>query len=41
MGYIADIYTKEQTSPTMTDRYHFTTGYGYWVEGRADNPAIL
>ncbi|HTK84803.1 MAG TPA: hypothetical protein VL625_06920 [Patescibacteria group bacterium] len=41
MGYIADIYTMEQTSPTMTDRYHFTTGYGYWVEGRADNPAIL
>ncbi len=40
MGYISQIYTPEQTSPTMTDRYHFTTGYGYWLEGRADNPAI-
>jgi nicotinate phosphoribosyltransferase len=40
MGYLANIYTREQTSPTMTDRYHYTTGYGYWVEGRADNMAI-
>jgi nicotinate phosphoribosyltransferase len=41
MGYIADIYPAEQTSPTMTDRYHFTTGYGYWLEGRAGNPAVF
>lgn len=41
MGYLADIYPKEQTSPAMTDRYHFTTGYSYWLEGRADNLAVL
>ncbi len=41
MGYIEAIYTKEQTSPTMTDRYHFSTGYGYLLEGRADNPSIF
>lgn len=40
MGYIADIYSEEQTSPTMTDRYHFTTGYCYWLEGRADNWSV-
>lgn len=40
MSYISDIYTPEQTSPTLTDRYHFTTGYGYWLEGRAANPSI-
>jgi nicotinate phosphoribosyltransferase len=40
MGYLADLYTLEQTSPTMTDRYHFTTGFGYWLEGRFMNKAV-
>lgn len=40
MGYLADLYTPEQTSPTMTDRYHFTTGFGYWLEGRFMNKAV-
>jgi nicotinate phosphoribosyltransferase len=37
MGFIADNYGIEQTSPLLTDKYHFTTAYGYWLEGRADN----
>ncbi len=40
MGYISDIYTADQTSPTLTDRYHYTTGFGYWLEGRFNNPAV-
>lgn len=40
MGYLADLYTPEQTSPTITDRYHFTTGFGYWLEGRFMNKAV-
>ncbi len=39
MGYLADTAAPEQFSPTMTDRYHFTTAYAYWVEGRLLNPA--
>lgn len=40
MGFIKDTYNKAQTSPTMTDRYHFSTGQGYYFEGRANNHAI-
>lgn len=41
MGFIADTYNVEQTTPLLTDKYHFTTAYGYWLEGRADNPATF
>jgi nicotinate phosphoribosyltransferase len=41
VGFISDNYGVEQTTPLMTDKYHFTTAYGYWREGRADNPAIF
>ncbi|HYD18912.1 MAG TPA: hypothetical protein VEF76_10580 [Patescibacteria group bacterium] len=41
MGFIADTYDIEQTTPLLTDKYHFTTAYGYWLEGRADNPATF
>ncbi len=40
MGYLSDLYTLEQTSPSITDRYHFTTGFGYWLEGRFMNTAV-
>ena len=41
MGFIADNYDIKLTTPLMTDRYHFTTAYGYWLEGRADNPSVF
>jgi nicotinate phosphoribosyltransferase len=41
MGFISDNYAIEQTTPLLTDKYHFTTAYGYWLEGRADNPATF
>jgi nicotinate phosphoribosyltransferase len=41
MGFISDIYSVAQTTPLLTDRYHFTTTYAYWLEGRADNPAVF
>lgn len=41
MGFIADTYDVEQTTPLLTDKYHFTTAYGYWLEGRADNPSTF
>lgn len=41
MGFISDNYGIEQTTPIMTDKYHFTTAYAYWREGRADNPAVF
>lgn len=41
MGFIADTYDIEQTTPLLTDKYHFTTAYGYWLEGRADNPSTF
>lgn len=41
MGFIADTYAVEQTTPLLTDKYHFTTAYGYWNEGRAENPATF
>lgn len=41
MGFIADNYGIDQTSPLMTDKYHFTTAYAYWLEGRADNNAVF
>jgi nicotinate phosphoribosyltransferase len=41
MGFISDNYGLEQTTPLVTDKYHFTTAYGYWLEGRADNPAVF
>ncbi len=40
MGYLAQTYSQEQTSPSITDRYHFTTGFGYWLEGRFMNKAV-
>lgn len=41
MGFIADTYDVDQTTPLLTDKYHFTTAYGYWLEGRADNPSTF
>src|SRR5471030_2469820 len=41
MGFISDNYGIDQTTPLVTDKYHFTTAYGYWLEGRADNPAVF
>lgn len=41
MGFISDNYGIEQTTPVMTDKYHFATAYGYWLEGRADNPSVF
>lgn len=41
MGFIDQNYGIEQTTPLMTDKYHFTTAYAYWLEGRADNPAVF
>ncbi|HRJ66598.1 MAG TPA: nicotinate phosphoribosyltransferase, partial [Alphaproteobacteria bacterium] len=41
MGFIEQNYGIEQTSPLMTDKYHFTTAYAYWLEGRADNPSVF
>jgi len=41
MGFIADTYDVKQTTPLMTDKYHFTTAYAYWREGRADNNAVF
>ena len=41
MGFISDNYGIEQTTPLMTDKYHFTTAYAYWREGRAENPAVF
>ncbi len=41
MGFISDNYGIEQTTPVMTDKYHFTTAYAYWQEGRADNNSVF
>jgi nicotinate phosphoribosyltransferase len=41
MGFISDTYSTVKTTPIVTDKYHFTTAYGYWLEGRADNPAVF
>lgn len=41
MGFIANTYPVEMTSPLLTDKYHFTTAYGYWREGRAENHATF
>ena len=41
MGFIAQNYDVRQTTPLMTDKYHFTTAFAYWLEGRADNPAVF
>lgn len=41
MGFISQNYAIEQTTPLVTDKYHFTTAYAYWLEGRADNPAVF
>ena len=41
MGFIADNYSIARTTPLLTDKYHFTTAYAYWLEGRADNPAVF
>ncbi len=40
-GFVAQIYPKEMTTPVMTDKYHFTTAYAYFREGRADNPSTF
>ncbi len=41
MGFIAQNYNIAQTTPLMTDKYHFTTAYAYWLEGRAENPGVF
>ena len=41
MGFISDNYDIRLTTPLMTDKYHFTTAYAYWLEGRADNPSVF
>lgn len=41
MGFISDTYSIARTTPLLTDKYHFTTAYAYWLEGRADNPAVF
>ncbi len=41
MGFISDIYDVKQTTPVATDKYHFTTAYAYWQEGRAENPSVF
>lgn len=41
MGFINDNYDVRLTSPLMTDKYHLTTTYAYWLEGRADNPSVF
>lgn len=39
MGTI-DHIDPAHTTPTLTDAYHWTTAYGYWQEGRGENPAV-
>ena len=41
MGFVSENYAIDQTTPLVTDKYHFTTAYAYWLEGRADNPAVF
>jgi nicotinate phosphoribosyltransferase len=41
MGFIADTYSVDLTTPVMTDAYHFTTPYAYWLEGRAENDSVF
>jgi nicotinate phosphoribosyltransferase len=41
MGFVSDIYRVEDTTPILTDKYHFTTAHAYWREGRAENPAVF
>lgn len=40
MGYLADNFGIEQTTPVATDAYHATTALGYWNEGRHKNHAV-
>ncbi len=40
MGHLKNTYTPDILSPAATDKYHYTTGYAYWLEGRAGNPAV-
>lgn len=40
MGYLADHYAIKDTTPVATDAYHATTAYGYWLEGRHNNPSV-
>lgn len=40
MGYLADNFAIEQTTPIATDAYHATTALGYWNEGRHKNHAV-
>lgn len=41
MGFIADIFPPKLTSPLVTDKYHLTTAYGYWLEGRIGVEAVF
>lgn len=40
MGYLADNFAIEKTTPVATDAYHATTALGYWNEGRHKNHAV-
>ncbi|MFM9890246.1 MAG: hypothetical protein ACKVOE_06355 [Rickettsiales bacterium] len=40
MGYLADNFGIEATTPVATDAYHATTALGYWNEGRHKNNAV-
>ncbi len=40
MGYLADNFAIDKTTPVATDAYHATTSLGYWNEGRHKNHAV-
>lgn len=41
MGFISHIFDPQFTSPLTTDKYHLTTAYAYWLEGRTDTKATF
>jgi nicotinic acid phosphoribosyltransferase len=41
MGFISETFDVKHTSPIVTDKYHLTTAYGYWLEGYADTMATF
>lgn len=41
MGFISDIYSIKHTTPLLTDKYHITTAYAYWLEGRHNIKAVF
>lgn len=36
MSFISELYPSHITSPLLTDKYHITTAYAYWLEGKAN-----